>query len=83
MATVTYDKEITGLLVVDPYNDFIPREASYGTALGVLRKRMTALLICCRSSMPRARRSFASSSNVGATLRAGAVQSTQTAASTG
>ena len=23
MATVTYDKELTGLLVVDPYNDFI------------------------------------------------------------
>ena len=23
MATVTYDKEITGLLVLDPYNDFI------------------------------------------------------------
>jgi ureidoacrylate peracid hydrolase len=23
MATVTYDKEITALLVIDPYNDFI------------------------------------------------------------
>jgi hypothetical protein len=31
MAKVTYDKEITALLVIDPYNDFIS-EARYGIA---------------------------------------------------
>ena len=30
--TVTYDKEITALLVIDPYNDFISEEARYGIA---------------------------------------------------
>ena len=49
MATHTYDNEITALLVVDPYNDSFPREAKYGTAFGLLQKRMTAFLICCRS----------------------------------
>lgn len=32
MAKVTYDKEITGLLVIDPYNDFISEGARYGIA---------------------------------------------------
>ena len=26
MATLSYDKEITALLVIDPYNDFISEE---------------------------------------------------------
>ena len=30
MAKVTYEKEITALLVIDPYNDFISEGASYG-----------------------------------------------------
>ena len=30
--TVTYDKEVTALLVIDPYNDFISEGARYGTA---------------------------------------------------
>ena len=30
--TVTYDKEIAALLVIDPYNDFISEGASYGFA---------------------------------------------------
>jgi hypothetical protein len=32
MAKVTYDRDITALLVIDPYNDFIRREARYGIA---------------------------------------------------
>jgi ureidoacrylate peracid hydrolase len=32
MAKLTYDKEITALLVIDPYNDFISEGARYGTA---------------------------------------------------
>jgi len=32
MAKVTYDREITALLVIDPYNDFIPREVKSGIA---------------------------------------------------
>ena len=31
-AKVTYDKEITGLLVIDPYNDFISEGGRYGLA---------------------------------------------------
>jgi hypothetical protein len=31
MAKVTYDKEITALLVIDPYNDFISEEAKART----------------------------------------------------
>jgi hypothetical protein len=48
MAKVTYEKEITALLVIDPYNDFISREARYGITFVLLQKRMTAFLICCR-----------------------------------
>jgi hypothetical protein len=36
---LTYDKEITALLVIDPYNDFISEE----------RKFMGSLEGCCRS----------------------------------
>ena len=32
MANVTYEKEITALLVVDPYNDFISEGARSGIA---------------------------------------------------
>ena len=49
MARDTYDREITALLVIDSYNDFISQGASYGTAFGLLQKRITAFLICCRS----------------------------------
>jgi hypothetical protein len=28
-----YKKDITGLVVIDPYNDFIPKAASSGTGL--------------------------------------------------
>jgi hypothetical protein len=32
MANLKFDKEITALLVIDPYNDFISEEARYGIA---------------------------------------------------
>ena len=32
MANLTYDKEITALLVIDPYNDFISEGGKYGIA---------------------------------------------------
>jgi len=32
MANLKYDKEITALLLIDPYNDFISEEAKYGIA---------------------------------------------------
>ena len=32
MASVTYDKQLTALLVIDPYNDFISTEGRYGIA---------------------------------------------------
>jgi hypothetical protein len=48
MATLTYEKSITALIVVDPYNDFISEEARHGTAFGALQKPMTAFLICYR-----------------------------------
>ena len=44
MTRHTYDKEITALPVIDPYNDFISEQARYGTAFE-LQKRMTAFLI--------------------------------------
>ena len=30
--TLTYDEEITAVLVIDPYNDFISGAANYGIA---------------------------------------------------
>ena len=32
MAKLKYDKEITALLVIDPYNDFISEGGKYGIA---------------------------------------------------
>jgi ureidoacrylate peracid hydrolase len=32
MAEVTYDKDITAFLVIDPYNDFISEGGNYGIA---------------------------------------------------
>jgi hypothetical protein len=32
MAQLTYEKEITGLVLIDPYNDFISEGAKYGIA---------------------------------------------------
>ena len=32
MASVPYDKEITALVVIHPYNDFISGAANYGIA---------------------------------------------------
>jgi hypothetical protein len=49
MANVTYDKQLTALLVVDPYNDFIFEGARYGPSFGLSQRLMIAFLICCRS----------------------------------
>ena len=35
MATLSYDKEITALLVIDPYNDFISEEGKVWELKGV------------------------------------------------
>ncbi len=32
MAKVTYDKQATALIVIDPYNDFVSEGARYGIA---------------------------------------------------
>ena len=32
MPDVTYEKDITGLVVIDPYNDFISEDGKYGIA---------------------------------------------------
>jgi len=32
MPEVTYEKDITGLVVTDPYNDFISEDGKYGIA---------------------------------------------------
>jgi ureidoacrylate peracid hydrolase len=32
MSDVTYNKDITGLVVIDPYNDYISDGAKYGIA---------------------------------------------------
>jgi ureidoacrylate peracid hydrolase len=32
MADVTFEKDITGLVVIDPYNDFISEGGKYGIA---------------------------------------------------
>ena len=51
MAQVTYDKQLTALLVIDRYNDFISEGGKVWNRIGVLRKRMTAFLTCFRLSM--------------------------------
>ena len=49
MAPVVYDKELTALIVIDPYNDFISEGGKLGTAFGLLQKQMIVFLICCKS----------------------------------
>ena len=49
MAPVAYDKELTALIVIDPYNDFISEGGKLGTAFGLLQKQMIVFLICCKS----------------------------------
>jgi hypothetical protein len=46
MVTVTYDEQLTAVLVIDPLTTSFPRAARYGTAFALSQKRMTAFLIC-------------------------------------
>ena len=48
MANVTYDKELTALLVIDPYNDFIS-EGGKVWDRRLSRTRIVVFPICCRS----------------------------------
>jgi hypothetical protein len=47
MTNLKFDKEITALLLIDPYNASSPRAANYGIVLKPLPRRMTASLTCC------------------------------------
>ena len=47
--TVTYDKEITALLVIDPYNDFISDGGKVWGRLKAVAEAMIVFLTCCRS----------------------------------
>jgi ureidoacrylate peracid hydrolase len=49
MANVTYDKDITALLVIDPYNDFISKDGKIWDRIRAVAEAMTAFLICRRS----------------------------------
>jgi len=53
MADLGFDAELTWLLVIDLYNDFISEEANSGIASRMLRKRMTGFLICRSISTSR------------------------------
>ena len=48
MARVTYDKQLSALLVIDPYNDSFLREANYGIASRLLQTQTVVFLIWCR-----------------------------------
>jgi hypothetical protein len=45
MAKLTYDKEVTALLVVDPYNDFISEGGKLWDRLKIVAKLMSVFLI--------------------------------------
>jgi hypothetical protein len=49
MPQVPYDKQITALLVIDPFNDFIPRAERSGIASRPLQRQMSAFPICWKS----------------------------------
>jgi hypothetical protein len=49
MDTVTYDKELTALLVIDPYNDFISEGGKVWDRLRPVARTTTVSLPCCRS----------------------------------
>jgi hypothetical protein len=48
MARVTYDKQLSALLAIDPYNDSFLREANYGIASRLLQTQTVVFLIWCR-----------------------------------
>ena len=45
---VTYDKAITALLVIDPYNDFISEGGKVWDRLEAVWTQMVVFLTCCR-----------------------------------
>jgi hypothetical protein len=47
MATLTYEKQITAHLVIDPYNDFISEEGKFWNRLKAIERRTVVCLICC------------------------------------
>lgn len=49
MKNLKFDKEITALLVIDPYNDFVSEGGKVWHRLRVLRKQISVFLICCKS----------------------------------
>jgi hypothetical protein len=61
MAKVTYDKQLTALVMIDPYNDFISEGGKIWDRLKRVAEANNCVPHCCRSSMPRVRRGFASS----------------------
>ena len=61
MANLKYDKEITALLLIDPYNDFISEGGKVWDRLKGVAEKNSACRICRRFSMPRGRRGSASS----------------------
>jgi len=46
---VTYNKQLTALLVIDPYNDFISEGGKLWDRLKVLQKQIIVFRICCKS----------------------------------
>ena len=49
MTEMKYDKEITALLVIDPYNDFISEGGKIWDRFRLLQKRISVFLTCCES----------------------------------
>ena len=50
MAKLTYDKAITALLVIDPYNDFISEGGKLWDRIRrLLQKLIIVFLTCCES----------------------------------
>jgi ureidoacrylate peracid hydrolase len=47
MENLKFDKEITALLVIDPYNDFISQGGKLWGRL--LQQQTTVFLTCCKS----------------------------------
>jgi nicotinamidase-related amidase len=45
---VTYDKQLTALLVIDPYNDFISEGGKIWNRLKAVAEEIAAFRTCCR-----------------------------------
>ena len=49
MENLNFDKEITALLVIDPYNDFISEGGKVWDRLKTVAEEIIVFLICCKS----------------------------------